>query len=827
MTSAADEYVKLCEESSRQPDVFEFLSKIEELAPREKLDVILVDQFNRWKHNQAIPVEHYLQRLPELDDALVVPLLVEEYGHLEERGIAPSASEFVQRYSGFGSEAMARLSEELEVEPSDQPSTPKRRLIGRYEIVCTIGKGAFGEVFLAKDPSLDRSVAIKVLSQKRLEVGGGAEALLKEAQMVAKIDHPNIVPVYDFGQTDESDCYIVSKYVKGKELRSELRKPMTVVEAAKIVAALARALHAAHRKDVIHRDVKPANVILDGHRQPHLLDFGLALQGSANGTSNVFVGTPAYMSPEQARCESDLVDGRTDIYSLGVVFYEMLAGRRPFQGKATDEHLQHTESTEVQPLRQFVDSIPRELEQVCLKALSHKIADRFATASDFADEIESWIERVSVDSSNSGSHHVDAAVSHTDSSIRWKEYGELPDGPSIAVLPFSTLAGDGAEKGLADGLTEEIITQLAKFNDLFILGRHATIDYETDSMNALDVGQQLGVDFLLRGSVRRSTDQLRVTAQLIDTKTSAHVWAKSFRNNLSTQDVFDIEDSIAENVAVSLGLHDGVIAKNRLSSREASSADLDAYDSVTGYYENWRAPKPKILYDKVRQDLETTVARAPKYYAAWAALAFVYLDAFVWDFNTEESHEQMLVLAGEAARRATDGAPQDARSLHAMFRYEFHSGQIDLFLDVLELAIDANPNESNMLADAAMCLACLGHWDRALPLIHKAIALNPNPPVWYHVTECWHGLVTGDYEAAINKANRMNSVAVYWAPALRACAFGHLDRIEEAQHELQVLAELQPDFVERFAREMQAWNVNPQLQQATLMGFAKAGLLPG
>ncbi|MEP3480597.1 MAG: protein kinase [Fuerstiella sp.] len=836
MTNAADEYVKLCEDSSRLPDVFDFLSKIEGLAAREKLDVLLVDQFHRWQQQQAIPVEHYVKRLPELEEIHVVSLLVEEYGQLEERGIAPDAPEFVKRYHDVGTEAFALLCEELDIDQSSggSGSSPANggavsvRRFGRYEVVCTIGKGAFGEVFLGKDPSLDRSVAIKVPTRQRIEMGGGAEALLNEARLLAKIDHPNIVPVYDHGQTEQGDCFIVSKYVKGKELRSELRKSIAHLDAARISAALARALHAAHRAGVIHRDLKPANVVLDGHGQPHLLDFGLAMRGHNNGSEGAFIGTPAYMSPEQARCESHLVDGRTDIYSLGVVLYEMLAGRRPFQGRSTDEHLQHTESAEVQPPRQFVDSIPRDLERICLKALSHKIADRFPTAGDFAEEIERWIETTSTEAARaSHGHDQKGSAIRTDSSLRWQGYGQLPEGPSIAVLPFKVLGGHSAEKGLADGLSEEIITQLAKFKDLFILGRHATVEYDAERVNVKEAGQKLGVHYLLTGSVRRAADQLRVTAQLIDTETSAHIWAKSFRSNLSTQDVFDIEDTIAENVAVCLGLHDGVIARSRMSSRKNLSAGIDAYDSVTGYYENWRAPKPKILYDTVRQNLEATVAREPKYFAAWAALSFVYLDAFVWDFAVEESHDEMLTLAGEAARRATDGAPQDARSLHAMFRYEFHSGHIESFMDVLELAIEANPNEANMLADAAMCLACLGDWDRARTLIRKAIALNPNPPVWYHVTECWHAMVLGDFETALNQANRMNSVGVYWAPALRACAYGHLDRIEEAQQELMVLAELQPDFVDRFAREMQAWNVNIELQQATLGGFAKAGLLPG
>ena len=540
-----------------------------------------------------------------------------------------------------------------------------------------------------------------------------------------------------------------------------------------------------------------------------------------NATSEkALVGTPAYMSPEQARCESQSVDGRSDIYSLGVVFYEMLARRRPFQDRGSGEQSDLLDSKEVQPPRQFVDSIPRELERICLKALSHSMSERYNTAADFAEEIESWIAETS-----SGKQRLDdVSDEKTESALRWKDYTELPEGPSVAVIPFSNLGGDNEGSGIACGVTDEIITQLAKFKDLFILGKNATAGLQAESVDTQNIGQQLGVEYLLTGSVRRSSDQLRVSAQLIDTSTMAHVWGDSFRGNLSTQDVFDIEDEIAGKVAISLGLHHGVIAMSRKSTKQSSAIDMDAYDCVTQFYENWRAYTPTLQYPKVRQDLEATVARQPHYYAAWAALAFVYLDGYVLDFGVPEEPEEILALAGEAATRAAEGSPQDARALHALFRYEFHSQRIDAFIDGVEKAIVANPNETSMLADAATCLAAIGKWDRALPLIRKAMTLDPNPPVWYHAADCWHALTHGDYETALTYANRMVSVAVYWGPAFRACALAHLDRIPEAQEQLQVLIEMQPDFGQRAARELEVWNVCEELQGAMMSGLAKAGM---
>ena len=226
MTHAADTYTKLCDDSSRLPDVFDFLSKSTALSEQEVLDVVLVDQYHRWKQNQSVPVEHYLSRIPEIGGVHAVPLAVEEYGHLEERGVAPAPSEFVQRYLFLGPEAMALLCEELDVDASSSPDSPEtptaNKPIGRYKVVCSIGCGAFGEVFLGKDPDLERSVAIKVLNRQQSPTGNErSEQLLREARLIAQLDHPNIVPIFDFGTTDDGDCYIVSKYVRGQELKAD------------------------------------------------------------------------------------------------------------------------------------------------------------------------------------------------------------------------------------------------------------------------------------------------------------------------------------------------------------------------------------------------------------------------------------------------------------------------------------------------------------------------------------------------------------------------------------------------------------------------------
>lgn len=417
MTSAADQFLQRCSDSDQLPDVFKFLASKHGLPERVQVDVLLVDQFQRWKQNQVIPVDQYLDRTPHIRDVLKVDLLLEEYGYLEQRGIAPHPSEFAKRYAALSTEARQELHCGLEIEflsdsfdsdsksgLSESDKTTDLKLlekIGRYEVVRLLGKGAFGKVFLANDPDLSRSVAIKVPTDKRVMIGGGVEEFLNEARAVAKLDHPNIVPVYDCGVSQDNRCFVVSKYVRGKELRVEIRKGIGHRESAEIVCQLARALHAAHVKGIVHRDVKPGNIIIDPKRRPHLLDFGLAFQEQDMSDTNSLIGTPAYMSPEQAEGGSHRVDGRSDIYSLAVVFYEMLTGHRPHKSEKVNDILVQLKLGEVRPPRQSDDTIPVELEEICLKALSRQLADRYNTAKDMADEIETYLHETSDDISSS------------------------------------------------------------------------------------------------------------------------------------------------------------------------------------------------------------------------------------------------------------------------------------------------------------------------------------------------------------------------------------------------------------------------------------------
>ncbi|MDQ3222921.1 MAG: protein kinase, partial [Gemmatimonadota bacterium] len=519
---------------------------------------------------------------------------------------------------------------------SDVLNRLKAALAGRYHIERELGRGGMATVYLARDLRHDRLVALKVL-RPELAHALGPERFLREIRLCARLQHPHIIGVHDSGEAG-GQLWFSMPFVEGETLRSRLarEKQLPIDDALRVTAEVADALTYAHQHGIIHRDIKPENILLSGN---HALvaDFGIAraLAGGADERltdTGLSLGTPHYMSPEQAAGERQL-SPRTDVYSLGCVLYEMLAGEPPFTGPNPQAVLAKRLSEPVPHLRSTRDVSP-EIDRTVCRALARSPADRFASVAEFADalrvtSVESGPSTRQVASRQSPVKRwwigvvtatlLLAALAGYLALSRARAGGSAP-AASAAVLPFTDLSPGKDQEYFSDGLTEELITSLSGIQGLRVAARTSSFQFKGQHADVREVGRKLDVRAVLEGSVRKSGDRLRVTAQLSSAKDGYQLWSDSYDRDLA--DVFAVQEEIARAIVSALRVQLGGKPDSALSAQP--TRNLEAYDLYLKGRFSWNQRTGGALKEAVRY-LEQAVARDSSFARAWAALADAYI----------------------------------------------------------------------------------------------------------------------------------------------------------------------------------------------------------
>jgi len=617
--------------------------------------------------------------------------------------------------------------------------------LGDYELLEEIGRGGQGVVFRARQKSLNRIVALKVIALGQWATEAHLRRFRLEAEAAASLEHPCVVPIYEVGERD-GQCYFSMKFIEGGQLDEVVKhKPISIKQVAELIAKIARTVHYAHEHGILHRDIKPGNILLDAKGEPHLTDFGLArlVESESTVTRTLEVlGTPSYMSPEQAAGNNAKLTCATDVYGLGAVFYHLLTGHPPFTGGTTYETIKLLLETEPPPPRIWNPKVDRELSTISLKCLEKDPKRRYVSALAFAEDLERWLKHEPIQARRTriggrGKKWVQrnptiatvAALSlallAAISVILWKsELFQSASTTGIAVLPFENLSNDKEDASFADGVQDDILTKLAKIARLKVISRTSVMGYR-DQHNARDIGNALGVSHLLKGRVRKSGASLLVNAQLIDARTDSQVWAEEYDRDL--KQMFTVQSEIAQKVAECL--HVKISAVEKADIQRPPTADVTAFDLYSRAKKLFLdtavtlAGTRKASLLKATDLLNQAVAHDPTFFQAYCQLAwthdYLYYDG--WDRTPARLALAEMAIDAASRLRPDAGEMHLARARNLFLGYRDYNAA----LAELESARPILPNDARLFELKGYIERRQGRWDESTRDLARAIEFDP------------------------------------------------------------------------------------------------------
>jgi serine/threonine protein kinase/Tfp pilus assembly protein PilF len=628
--------------------------------------------------------------------------------------------------------------------------------LGRYEIRSQLGEGGMGEVYLAQDTRLDRKVALKILPPKLAEDKDRMSRFVREAKFASALNHPNIITIHEIGEIDGLH-FIATEYIEGETLKTQLkRESLSLKSILEIALQVASALDAAHRAGIVHRDIKPDNIMVRYDGIVKVLDFGLVKLTAMDSSEvdregetkmqvktsvGVIMGTVAYMSPEQARGQE--TDARTDIWSFGCVLYEMLTHQQPFQGETMTDVLANIIHREPDSILAHRRDTPAELERIIARTVRKDKVERYQSAKELFNDLQQLQTRLLVE----------AEIIRSGEGERMAQIQASPFLNSIAVLPFANLSAEKDNEYFSEGLTEEIIMNLSKLQMLKVIARGSIMRYVKEGKTHKQTAGDLGVQYLLEGSVRRQGRDLRITAQLIDALRDVYVWAETYRGTMA--DIFDIQEKVAAEIVQALQLR--LSPDERQNLKKRFTENTGAYQLYLQGRFFWNKRSEAGLKTAIRY-FEQAIEKDPHYALAWAGIADSYSllgefgniprkelypkaeaavnKALEIDNRLAEVHTSLASLlmlskwdwanSEKEFKLALELNPNYATAHHWYSQWFLSMGRLEESLRMISRAAELDPVSQAILKDKGMALYYNRQYDEAIEMAGRTLELDPN-----------------------------------------------------------------------------------------------------